>query len=360
MKKWHYIFCIILFHLGLPCGYAANDGTCATRGGTHTLSLNFPLTTVSAANNVPGNTLIDIANATSSENYSVLCNCDSKHSNGAYHEIYYTADPAPGMVYSTTASGLAFYYLNEYVDVGTKISVLNAGYTAVPFEHVSNQATTTDHTCQGNKTTAVGVSLKTGADAKISFRIKRSINGTVVIPITDIALLYANISSTTTRGEAIAKVRISGCLTAPQSCQINAGQVIYFDFDTIPASEFSSTAGQAITSRKITKTVSIECTGMGDERTQKVDASFTGTNRSSDDTMVATDNADVGIKIYNKSNAEVSVNNGKLPADMGNTTIFGRKNGSVTFSAAPASFTGARPQPGVFNATATLTIEFVN
>lgn len=95
MKKWHYIFCIILFHLGLPCGYAANDGTCATRGGTHTLSLNFPLTTVSAANNVPGNTLIDIANATSSENYSVLCNCDSKHSNGAYHEIYYTADPAP-------------------------------------------------------------------------------------------------------------------------------------------------------------------------------------------------------------------------------------------------------------------------
>ncbi len=85
--------------------------------------------------------------------------------------------------------------------------------------------------------------------------------------------------------------------------------MIYFDFDTIPASEFSSTAGQAITS-KIAKTVSIECTGMGDERTQKVDASFTGTNRSSDDTMVATDNADVGIKIYNKSNAEVSVNNG--------------------------------------------------
>lgn len=154
--------------------------------------------------------------------------------------------------------------------------MLNAGYTAVPFEHVSNRATTTDHTCQGNKTTAVGVSLKTGADAKISFRIKRSINGTVVIPITDIALLYANISSTTTRGEAIAKVRISGSLTAPQSCQINAGQVIYFDFDTIPASEFSSTAGQAITSRKITKTVSIECTGMGYERTQKVDASLRG------------------------------------------------------------------------------------
>ncbi len=50
MKKWHYIFCIILFHLGLPCGYAANDGTCATRGGTHTLSLNFPLTTGNDSN----------------------------------------------------------------------------------------------------------------------------------------------------------------------------------------------------------------------------------------------------------------------------------------------------------------------
>ncbi|EFN7774224.1 fimbrial protein, partial [Escherichia coli] len=33
--------------------------------------------------------------------------------------------------------------------------------------------------------------------------------------------------------------------------------------------------------------------------------------------------------------------------------------GSVTFSAAPASLTGARPSPGQFTATATITVEIV-
>ncbi|MGS5205693.1 fimbrial protein, partial [Escherichia coli] len=36
-----------------------------------------------------------------------------------------------------------------------------------------------------------------------------------------------------------------------------------------------------------------------------------------------------------------------------------QKSGSVTFSAAPASLTGARPAPGQFTATATITVEIV-
>lgn len=346
--------------MGVPSAYAAVAGACATTSGMHTLSLQFPLTQVSAQHNVAGTTLTDIANATSSESYSVKCECDAAHRDGEFHEIFYTADPAPGMVYDQTVNGLAFYYLNEYVDVGTKIYVLNAGYTGVPFEHVSNQTTTTDHQCDGSRTSAIGINLQTGTDSQLSFHIKRSINGTVIIPATDIAVLYANISSNVSRGDIIAKVRISGSLRAPQSCTINADQDIVFDFDTMQAADFSATVGQTIASRKITKTVDVECTGMADERTQGVDVSFTGTERSADNTMVATDNADVGIKIYNKNNAEINVNNGILPADMGNTTLLGRKNGSVTFSAAPASMTGSRPQPGTFTASATLTIEFSN
>ncbi|EFE3117768.1 TPA: fimbrial protein, partial [Escherichia coli] len=44
---------------------------------------------------------------------------------------------------------------------------------------------------------------------------------------------------------------------------------------------------------------------------------------------------------------------------MGKSNVFGEKAGSVTFSAAPASLTGARPAPGTFTATATITIEIV-
>lgn len=303
---------------------------------------------------------MDVANATSSETYRVECTCDTTHRDGSFHEMYYSADPAPGMAYTQTKNGLAFYYINEDIDVGTKIYVLNAGYKNVPFEHVSNQATTTNHVCEGSKTSAVGIWLQTGTDSQLSFRVKRSINGTVIIPPTDVALVYANISSNSVRGDVVAKVRISGSLSAPQSCTINADQDIYFDFDSIPASDFSTTVGQAITSRKITKTVDVECTGMGDSRTQGVDISFSGTDRNADNSMVVTDNEDVGIKVYNKFDNEISVLNGILAADMGRTTIIGRKSGSVTFSAAPASLTGSRPKPGKFTASATLTIEFTN
>ncbi|HFC9671975.1 fimbrial protein [Salmonella enterica] len=358
------IYCCILgvglFLVKLPLAYSASSGTCSSTSGTHVLHLSFPVTKISAQNNIAGKTLTDIAEATSSESYSVKCECDLAHHNGTFHEIYYTADPAPGMKYDMTRSGLAFYYLNEYVDVGTKIYVLNAEYNGVPFEHVSNQTKTTDHTCSGSGTSGANINLQTGTNARLSFHIKRSINGTVVIPATDIAVLYAGISSSASRGDIIAKVRISGSLSAPQSCSINADQTIYVDFDTISASDFSSTVGQAITSRKITKTVDVECTGMGDARMQGVDVSFTGTERSADDSMVVTSNEDVGIKVYNKNGTEINVNNGNLPADMENTSLMGHKNGSVTFSAAPASLTGARPKPGTFTASATLTIEFTN
>lgn len=360
MNRWHYAGMALLF-MGSASGYAATSGTCETTTGTHVLSLTFPLTQIAADHNVSGTTLLDVADATASDTYSVKCTCDTAHRNGTYHEIYYTGDPAPGMVFSHTYNGLSFYYLNEYVDVGTKIYILNAGYTGVPFENVSNQVpNTTNHTCGGASTSAVGVKLDTGTNSHLSFHIKKSINGTVVIPLTDVAVLYAGLSSSSPRGDIIAKVRIKGSLVAPQSCTINGGQDITVDFDAIPASEFSSTIGQAITTHKITKTVDISCTGMEDERTQGVDVSFDTTTPGADGSLIATSNEDVGIKIYNKNNVPIDVNGGILPTDMGTTTLLGRKNGSVTFSAAPASLTGERPQPGTFTASATLTIEFTN
>lgn len=361
MNQWHYA-CAALLFMGAAPVYAATAGTCASVDGTHVLSLSFPQTKVSADRNVSGTTLIDIADATSSDSYAVKCTCDAAHNNnGKYHEIYYTGDPAPGMVYSGTYSGVPFYYLNEYMDVGTKIYILNAGYTSVPFEGVSNQVSaSTTHSCSSPTTLASQVRLDTGTNSHLSFHIKKSINGIVTIPLTDIAVLYAGLSHTTQPGDVIAKVRIKGSLVAPQSCTINGGQDITVDFDAIQASEFSSTVGQAITSRKITKTVDVSCTGMGDVKTQGVDVSFDATQSSADGSLVATSNEDVGIKVYNKNNVAINVNGGTLPTDMGTTTLLGRKNGSVTFSTAPASLSGARPQPGTFTASATLTIEFTN
>lgn len=47
--------------------------------------------------------------------------------------------------------------------------------------------------------------------------------------------------------------------------------------------------------------------------------------------MVVTSNSNVGIKIYDKNNKEIKVNGGELPTDMGKSTVYGEKSGSVTF-----------------------------
>ncbi|WP_250148742.1 fimbrial protein, partial [Escherichia coli] len=65
------------------------------------------------------------------------------------------------------------------------------------------------------------------------------------------------------------------------------------------------------------------------------------------------------VNSADKNNKEIKVNGGELPTDMGKSTVYGEKSGSVTFSAAPASLTGARPAPGQFTATATITVEIV-
>jgi P pilus assembly protein, pilin FimA len=351
MKK----YCIAgLFLLSTSCAWADVVGTCTTTTGTHLLNLNFSKTNIAAKDNIVGKSMIDIAEATAADTYKVTCTCDSAHRlTKKFTAIYYTADPSNSLIYDKKISGISFYNLNEYLDVGVKIFIKNVGYTAVPFEHVSNQSTAS-HACDSK----TGIELDTGSSAMLSFYIKKSITGEVTIPLTEVALVYGGISSNLSRGDVLANVKIKGSITAPQECDIDDGQIIKVDFGEIPASEFSGTRGAAVMSKKVKKTVSVSCTGL--ERTQKVSADFNATSASIDGSMIKTSNSDVGIKVYDENDKEISVNGGDLQTDMGKTSVLGKTTGTITFSAAPASMTGSRPKPGSFTADATLTLEFTN
>ena len=203
--------------------------------------------------------------------------------------------------------------------------------------------------------------LFSGAKAIVYFYIKKTFAGKLIIPETKIVTLYGTISRDTPvdYSQPMADVYIRGDITAPQSCEINNLQPVYFDFKEIPAADFSSVVGSAVTTHKITKTVTIECENLGILNTDDISTSFYATEPNTDNSMVVTSNSNVGIKIYDKNNKEIKVNGGELPTDMGKSTVYGEKSGSVTFSAAPASLTGARPAPGQFTATATITVEIV-
>ncbi|MCV5366663.1 fimbrial protein, partial [Escherichia coli] len=65
----------------------------------------------------------------------------------AFFPIFYTGDAAPGLVLERTLNGLNYYALNDYLSVGVTIFIINNRYAAIPFEHLSNQSISPQHTC---------------------------------------------------------------------------------------------------------------------------------------------------------------------------------------------------------------------
>lgn len=277
---------------------------------------------------------------------------------GEFPYIYYTSKINQALTYAGVHSNINYYDLNPNLDVGIAIDILGVGYVNAPFEyHANNPSGNTKYNCNRIEP----LSISSGAKAIVYFYIKKTFAGKLIIPETKIVTLYGTISRDTPvdYSQPMADVYIRGDITAPQSCEINNLQPVYFDFKEIPAADFSSVVGSAVTTHKITKTVTIECENLGILNTDDISTSFYATEPNTDNSMVVTSNSNVGIKIYDKNNKEIKVNGGELPTDMGKSTVYGEKSGSVTFSAAPASLTGARPSPGQFTATATITVEIV-
>ncbi|MDU2940654.1 MAG: fimbrial protein [Enterobacteriaceae bacterium] len=346
--------------------WAAGDGICHNADGdTNVLNLSFGVVNVSAANNQAGYTVKDALTNTL-YTYPVRCHCDNQHGDNqpagkSFYPIYYTGDPAPGLIEDRKVDGLQYYALNDYLSVGVKVFIINNSYAAIPFEHLSNQSTSPEHSCDAGEW-GHQIELDSGRSAKLSFYLRHSITGTVTVPRTEVAWLYAGINDYFARTKPVSKVTIAGTLIAPQNCEMTPGQRIDVDLGKINAGDFPSTPGGMVTGKKVRTDVKVSCTGMQDVRTTElVHASMVATGRSADATMITTTNADVGIKIYDKNGRPVSVDGGALAADMDPIDRLGTTDGNVTFYSVPASMTGNRPTPGeTFTADATLIIEFTN
>lgn len=333
--------------------HAAPTGYCVPDNGKYHNYLNFT-EQFSITDNIAGTTtLIDVNNNNTS--FKGTCYCLTGP-NQSYDHTYITSVVNPALEPAGSRNNVAYFNLNENVDIGLLVYILGVGYTAVPFDHLPNK-TGTPYQCHNGVSSAT--SFYSGGSGLVYLYVKKAFTGVMTIPATLVANIYATIDPRTVSNEIISDVIVQGTVTVPQSCEIDGGQAIVFDFNKILASEFSSTKGKALTDRKITRTVNIKCTNM--MFYDKLDATLHASAVASDNSMIATDNEDVGIKVYDKYNREVNTNGGALEAETTKIPdIMGDTLGTLTFSSAPASATGARPKPGQFNATATLTIEIAH
>ncbi|ECC3254928.1 fimbrial protein [Salmonella enterica subsp. enterica] len=335
----------------------APTNMCTANGGTFHSTLPFYGKNISVTQNREGN-LVDFETDNGGQ-YAANCTCVT-HNSGTFDHIYYTSVMSAALGETTrTMNRVNYYHLNDNLDVGLGIEIYGRGYVNAPFSYVMNSHPSFEYyNCKDGYS---GVfSFDSGSKAKIYFYITQAFIGTITIPPTLIARLYATINSTASidYSQPVADIYIAGDITAPQECTINGGQVIEVDFGKIPASEFSSTPGTALSDRKIPVKASVSCTGMADG--QDVEVLLHATQAGSLPTVIETTNPDVGIKMYDEYNKEVDVNGGRMETDMGTRSRLGREEGEFNFSAAPTSATGTRPQPSKFDANVTITMEIKN
>ncbi|WP_245880229.1 fimbrial protein [Superficieibacter electus] len=325
------------------------------------MSIIIPLNdvTVNGEYNKAGTEITNITTLTSGGNYEIICKCLDRYS-ATFSNVYYTAR-VPSLPVDTTKGDRTYYTLNENLSIATEIYIHNRGFSPVPFEGVRNDAERSGF-CYTDLTPHSGnpALLETGSQIKVNFLINKPFIGKVIIPSVIVADLYGGIDDASSKisSDILAEVKISGSIVVPQTCEIAAGQNLVVNLGKIPTTKFSATKGEIVPDNKITKTIQVRCTGMEDE--DIVYSTFRAEPVDADGTMMKVQgNEDVGIAIFDKWNKRVNVNGGAMDMDIGQN-VRGAENNSLTFSAAPASATGATPQPGTFTADATITLEIKN
>ena len=227
MNKYIKQWCFAVFMLSLSSvALAAPKGICTPDNGVFHSTLDFSGYLITANENKVGTTFN--TTVTNGSSYPGRCHCDTGNV-GEFPYIYYTSKINQALTYAGVHSNINYYDLNPNLDVGIAIDILGVGYVNAPFEyHANNPSGNTKYNCNRIEP----LSISSGAKAIVYFYIKKTFAGKLIIPETKIVTLYGTISRDTPvdYSQPMADVYIRGDITAPQSCEINNLQPVYFDF----------------------------------------------------------------------------------------------------------------------------------
>ncbi|SUG02227.1 fimbrial protein StiH [Salmonella enterica subsp. enterica serovar Hartford] len=148
----------------------------------------------------------------------------------------------------------------------------------------------------------------------------------------------------------MAHVTMSGTITVPQSCSINAGQVIEVRLPDIEGKDIRHLDDSPQNSH-VTTQVNFTCSNVADGT--NLSMSLNGATDPHNPDYLKTDNENLGIRISDKyDNTIVPGGSAELPIE-----DYADGKGSTEFTAAPVNTTGHVPHTGEYQATATLEIQ---
>lgn len=329
-------------------------GWCTPTSGTRTFPFSFNQTIDSTDDNRRGE--IIEADWSTSGNYAAVCDCDNVDYRG-YN--YFTATTGDLTQKGTFGESRYYGYMNYYVLLPGKLEVGTEAYIAgslgqfvpVPFTSVSNKDASAGG-CPG----AEMKSMTAGNRGHVRIYITHPLVGEVVIPETTIVNLYLS-KSVIDSGENIppgvapvAHVTMSGTIIVPQSCSINAGQIIEVKLPDVLGKDIRH-LGDSPQESHVTTQVNFTCSNVADGT--NLSMSLNGENDPHNDDYLKTSNDSIGIRISDKyDNTIVPGGSAELPIEN-----YRSGAGSAEFTAAPVNTTGTIPHTGEYQATATLELQ---
>ncbi|MEE3660338.1 fimbrial protein [Brenneria sp. g21c3] len=323
--------------LGLPqLGWAVQCNT--TTGSPTTYNFNY---TIASSQNYAGYET-GWRNESASGSSSIGGGCKGGP------DTYFTSKVGPSLTFAVAEGDTKWYDIsgNDYLQVASQIAINNVNlgqlqYQYVPFTDVNNY-------CNGR----CGTTLASGSKVRVNFRIKRPFVGITTISSIPIFYLYANQGGAGQgTGSPLAVGYLSGTVTVPQSCELNAGQIISIDFGSVSAGAFKTVGQKAEGVTPVSRNIGIQCKGIEAQTSLSLRVQADTVK----DNMIVSDNADIGFIITDGDNNPLTPNtlSSVIPFVLDDAA-----SANVRIGAYPVSVTGKTPQVGLATGKGYLRVDF--
>ena len=332
LPLWLSLTCAMLWQ-GTALAY---NYTCRTTSGTP-VALNASFGNIAITDpeqNKPGNELDNFASWSRSASARIYCDAPTS-------KRFFTGKSA--LPVSSVDSGKTWYNVNEYLD--TAVSTKGR---YIPFADVG-AGTASDN--------GKNMALYFGTNGYIDVRFKKAFIGTTTFNSLHIADIYMSKKRGVYSPIPLLSVFLSGSVTVPQNCTINAGAVIRVDLGSMYNTDFT-TAGQkpaSVTPKAVHVPISCNYGASIANLTMRVE----GTPSQEISSALQTDNKDVGVIVADSKGTPLRPGDfsSNIPLSL-DAVDSDNYTSDVMLQVWPISTTGLSPAEGTFTALATLRIDF--
>lgn len=346
-KIYCVIFILVINCVGIGKSFsatAANPGRCYHASGATVKELTVPVDIISDAS------VGAIATSVSASYVGVNATCSGANYLAAGDGTTYRSYVTSLATVSTESDGYKYIKINDYLAVAISISDDSSGrfYPPVNMVHMGWHS-----------------NVKTGGEFPVAdsnliykFKVLKSFTGTLTIPYTTLFDVYVGADIGTYGAPVMQNIAYSivipgVTISVPQTCTVNAGSVIDFDFSDINATSFSR-AGAGVKPTDVatqSKSFNIACSDSDANSSLKLTLQ---TPNASGNTILSS-NSDLGFIITNDSDKIIIPNDTTSTI---NTVLDSTSQANVTIKAYPVSVTGNKPAEGYFSATAYLIVDY--